>query len=247
MKRLLLIVGLALLFTQSAFATAPFKNSCVGTTNTFANSVACTITGTPVAAGDLVVVWAGWAVGGVTPAVSDGTTSFTAGSLNTASNWASAYGQYFYLTASVATGNLTYTLTATGSYGPDILVLVFTPSGAATFDADIATESGNASTAVDSHSITTTGSDELIVGGAMIENGPTVSAQAIGGVSATTNSLSGYSGGFTHSGWFLAATGSVAATATLSSSQKWLSNEIGFKIASGATAPRQLTTTGAGD
>lgn len=251
-KRLILItlvIACVLASSPNAFASYTYKNSCIGTTNTFADTVNCTLVGTTVSSGDLVVVWAGWAIDSLTASVSDGTSSLTGKGVNPGTNWSGAHGQFFYILSSVATGTPTYTLTVTGAYGPCIVVYVFTPTAAVTYDNDVATESSVTSTSVDSTSITVGGSDELIVGGAMIENGPTVSAEAIGGTSATTNKINGYSGGFTQAGWYLEKTGSVAATATLSSSEHWLANEIGFKIAGGGggTNPSSFLTLGMGD
>ncbi len=237
MKRILLLIAFVLLWTHPAFATAPFVNSCANGVNGSSNTTSCAISGTAVSAGDSVMCAAGWAVDGLTASVSDGTSNFTGGAVNPGTNWSTAHLQVFYLSSSVATGTPTYTLTVTGAFGPHIACLVFTPTGALAFDTDIATASGGAlSTSVDSGSITTTGSDELVIGALMAENSPTVSAQAIGGTSATTNHIEFASGAFTIAAFYLAKTGTINATATLTTGQKYVANEAGFKIAAGGGA-----------
>ncbi len=254
MKRFVLIAAFVLLRSQSGFAQSfTYKNACTGGTSTFADSVSCSITGTGVSSGDLVVAWLGWGIDGLSPSISDTSSTFSPATANNSITWSQAHGQFFYVLSSVATGTPTYTATVTGAYEPEIIVWIFTPSAAATFDIDVATESlGFAgSTSPDSNVLITTGKNELVIGGLMTENNSTpVTDQAIGGSSATTNAVSAAYPSFTVASWYLATIGTIRATATLNSSQKWLINEIAFKAdagGGGGSTPSRLTTLGAGN
>ncbi len=193
-----------------------------------------TLTGTPVAAGDLIVAYCGWITNVGTWSFGDNvTSSYTGAAENTGGGWTNANGQFFYKLASVATGFPTYTFTATGSTAPLFIVYVFGPSGTVTYDTGIATASlGPAqSTSPDSGAFTTTGIDELCLGGMMCENDATpVTAQAIGGADATTNAGTIFgAGSATIASWYLATSGAnIHATATLNAAEKWIANAISF-------------------
>ncbi len=231
-----------------------YKNHCTGGTTGPTDSVSCSISGTSVSSGDLVVAWLGWGTDGLSPSISDTSSTFTPATANNSTTWSTTHGQFFYALSSVATGTPTYTATVTGAYEPEIIVWVFTPSSAVTFDIDVATESlgFGGSTSPDSNVLITTGSNELVIGGLMTENNSTpITAQAIGGSSATTNAFSAAYPSFTMASWYLGTVGTIRATATLNSSQKWLINEIAFKAdggggGGGGSTAHNLTLMGVG-
>ncbi len=197
------------------------------TDSNFHDTVAVTATGA-VNAGDLIICWVVWGVDIGSGSVSDGTSTFEVGSLNTGGAFSTANGQFYYLLSSVATGSPTYTWTGVGAYSPQIILEVWRPSAAVLLDTQIATASGS-STSVDSGSIATTGTDELVLGGMYASNVPALSNYAIGGIDASTNAAVS-NADHEYAAWYLATTGTVHATLTLDSSQTWLANAIAFKI-----------------
>jgi hypothetical protein len=190
------------------------------------------LTGATVNTGDLVAAYVLWndATHALTYSFTDSSSTYTAGGRNTGvGSYSGANGAFFYKTASVATGNPTYTFTATGCGTIFFLVYVWRPTGTVTFDLDIATATSVSSSSVDSGALVTTGSNELIIGGMSCLNDATpVTAQAIGGTSATTLEANGAYGGSTLAFWYLEKTGTNNATATLNSAQAWIANAIGF-------------------
>lgn len=245
MKRVLQLSALCvcLLWAQSVFASATFKNKCITATNAVQSTVACSISGANVSSGDLIVAFVGWETDALTATLSDGTTSFT-GKTVVDCGAQHCHIQPFYLLASMATGTPTYTATITGASVPAIAVFVFTPSAAVTFDTEAAGGTNN-STSIDSGSLTTTGSDELVVAGSFMQNGPTTSAWQIGGSSAATNEQTAFAGAYTIDNWYLAAMGTVNGTETLSGSNWWVAAELSFKIA-GGSAVRSRSLLGVG-
>ncbi len=243
MKRFLLIFAFVLFWSQSAFASFTFK----GTDNNGAtvDTVTVNYSGAAVSSGDLILVWAAWQSNVGAASVSDGTTSFTAGTLVRAGNSTQENGQWFYLLSSVATGNPSYTLTVTGSGFPAIIMYVFSHTGTVTADSHGEDWDTGGSTSLDTASFTAAAGDTIVFGGASQKNNNSFSSQAIGGSSATTNQVSGGIGPMTVGIWYLVKTGSVTATATSSAADPWVCGAISFNIASTATS-RNLTLLGVG-
>ena len=212
-----------------------FKN--FGVASAASDTCNVTLTGTSVSAGDLIVAWCGWAQTESGSSFTDsGGSIFLGAGINTGGPWTDVNGQFIYCLSSVATGLPTYTLTKTGTLFPMFYVFVYTPTATPVLDQQIysAGLGGAGSTSPDSGSITTTGSDELVVGGLLAENDATpVTAYAIGGVGAGPQIASFQASAFTIGMWSGTTTGTVNATATLNLSEKWLSNAISFKISGG--------------
>ncbi len=193
-------------------------------------------TGTAVSAGDLVVAWCLYEGAGLTATLSDTASGWNVQAENT-SGWTNGRGRFIYTTNSLATGSPNYILTVTGATGPMFILFVFTPSSTPTFDNEIHSNGSiGGSTSVDSTAFTAVSGDTLVVGGGGAQtDGTPVTAFAIGGSSATTNAQAAFfQGDFTIAEWYLATSGSVAATATLNTSLPWLANAISFNIAAGA-------------
>jgi len=191
------------------------------------------LTGAAVNAGDLILAWVVWgdATHALTHSFGDNvTSSYVGGAHNTGVGaFSEANAAFFFKTASVATGTPTYTFTATGCGAIFFLVYVFRPTGTVTFDAELSTATSASSSSVDTGSLVTSGTDTLIMGGMGCENDATpVTAQAIGGTSATVGEANAFGGSFTVATWYLAKTGTNNATVTLNSAQGWLANAISF-------------------
>ena len=159
-------------------------------------SLGTTTSGT-VQAGDLIVaVASNFGTAGI-PSLSDGTTTFTA---LTQLTGAADELRMFYLLASVATGNPTYTVTFTGTpTSRSLEVYVFRPTAAVTFDQQNGTVSAGSSTAP-SGNVSTTGTDELSFGTQYNQNQSASSSETINGTARTAVIDSG-----THATlWYLA-------------------------------------------
>lgn len=211
-------------FTINANSTSSFNG---GGGTTISVSVAS------VAAGSLVVVFACNDSAQTMTCAGGASDVFTAGTLNSNGD---KRGQFFYMLSAVNTGTVTYTITfAVSSFERGIVAYVFAPSGAVTFDVQIAT--GNGST-VTSGNITTTGTDEIVFGGSYDENARTYSAWQINSTNADGNK-----GTVSFSGWYKTFTSTFtgAATATLSAGGAVVTNAISFKIAAGASGGSNLT------
>lgn len=180
---------------------------------------------TSIAAGDVVVVWAANGASVDINSVSDGTTSLTL--LNQLSN-GSLRTRIAYLLASVATGSVTYTITFASSVGANVCAAAFVPPSAASFDVDLATGVGGSGTAISSGNITTTGSDELVVGCASNENTAGYTAHLVNSVAADGNVIKNGA-----SLWwrFVSATFTGAATVTIDVSSRWSCHVVAIKAA----------------
>lgn len=166
-----------------------------------------------------------------TMTVSDGTTSFTAATVR--SNNTIRF-QAFYLLASVATGNVTYTCTfGASSSSRDISVYVFTPTATPSFDQEASTGSATG-TSLTSGNVTTTGTDEIVFGAGYNDNTSIYSAQQINSVAADgTTSQPGEV-----SIWYrvVTATFTGQATATIATSSRWICTVTAFKIAAASAS-----------
>lgn len=215
----------------------PFVNS-VGNSSSGSGqtSLAATISGANVAAGDIVVVVVGSQTNLVASSVSDGTSAFNPG---TPLNGIGMHLQIWYLEASVATGLPTYTVTwgGGGVSLPVMGVMVWRPSGTAALDVQDATGGGNSTTPT-TGSITTTGTVELVVAANINSNGArTASSQTINSQAADNVLDVGSGSGSGLHMWskeFAATFTSGAGTLTLSAGDSWLANIISFSITGGA-------------
>ncbi len=208
-----------------------YKNFVAGVASS--DTASATLTGTAVTAGDLIVSFVIWydSTHALTHSFVDSSSGHSGAVHNEGvGSFADVRAAFFYKVASVATGLPTYTFTATGCAQIFFGTYVFTPSGTVTFDAQIGSATSFSSSSVDSGALAAAGSNVLILGGVGALNDATpVTAQAIGGTSATINQQNGYVLGlFSLAMWYLEKTGTNSATATLNSSQAWLANAISF-------------------
>lgn len=199
-----------------------------------------TVALTGVGAGNLIVLYAKWedVVGSCT--VTDGTTSLTMGTSNSA-----AIGpcSHFGWLLSANSGNKTYTVTFPASAAfKRILIAEFSYSGTAAFDAETSTRSN--ATSITSGNITTTGTDEVVFGSYAEYSSLTRSAHQINGVAAdavitaATNTDMWYR--------IVSATFTGQATATLADAGDWTCHIIGFKATAAAGAVGVLRHRGVG-
>lgn len=197
-----------------------------------------------VQAGDLLICWAKWELAqGATLSMAKDTGSpanaFTFDAANRANHGngelSSAFG---YKVAASADATATFRLThsATASYRR-FFVLQFRPDSG-----DTVTKDGNgaiatgSSTAPNSGNITTTGTDEVVVGGYGEYSALTTSSELINGVSATEPTGSPRANS---SVWYRILTATFtggAASATLSGSQDWVCGAIAFKAVAGGAS-----------
>jgi|GEM_PF-1015829 len=186
-----------------------------------------TITLNNATAGNLIVVWVKWEEASVSgsASITDGTSSFTMG---TAAHFGTSQpsGQFGYL-LSANGGNRTYTVIfPTGALFPRLRIAEFSYTGTISFDAQNTGNGSSASPA--SGNITTTGTDELVLGGygeystGALSN-PLLNGQAAGGTVGIEFTKMWYK---TFSSTF---TGN--ASAALSSAGGWVINIIAFKLA----------------
>ena len=178
-----------------------------------------------VQAGDLVVIFAGGGSTTTITDVSDGTSSFTAGTSNTSNT---EQCQFWYLLSSVATGAPTYTITYSAStLNRTADVFVFRPSSPCVMDVQRADQNNPNSSAPASGNITTTGTDEMVVFAVYKEGSTTYSNRLINSLAVTdstgqTNSDASYRA--------FASTFTGQGELTLSGNTRWCCNIISFKI-----------------
>ncbi len=184
-----------------------------------------TVSLTGVSAGSLIVVWVKWegpTSGSIT--VSDGTSNLTVGTLVEHSN-GDLQGQFAYL-LSANSGDKTYTVTfPTGAVYKRIRIAEYSYSGTISLDAqNIGSGSGLTPT---SGNITTTGTDEIVLGGYGEYTNTAPSAPLINGVAATF-----ITGGVNAKMWYglVNATFTGNASVTINISSAWIANVIAFKV-----------------
>lgn len=199
-----------------------------------ASATSLNVSLTGVAANNLVAVWAKWEGADTTCSVSDATDTFTGATKRNHAN-GDLNGQWFYLLSS-SSGNKTYTMTL-GASRPfrKIHVWEFSYTGTASFDVESTNESAS-STAITSGNITTTGTDEAVIGAYGEYSATAVSSHQINGVNAdNTQQQSVYSWTWNR---IVTATFTGAATASLPTARAWICNVISFKAAAagGGTA-----------
>ena len=231
------LLSLILIFTvavSSTRAVGAFVQSNVADELT-------TVSLTGVTAGNLIVLWVKWegtTTGGAT--VSDGTTSLTMGTLSDPGD--NTVGQFAYL-LSANGGNKTYTVTfPTGATFPRLRIAEFSYSGTISLDAQNIGSGDSAAPA--SGNITTTGTDEIVLGGFSESALVTLSSPLINASAATF-----VVGGVHTKMWYRIVTSTFTgnASATSDTSSFWVSNVIAFKIASasGAVTKAKVIINGA--
>ena len=206
--------------------------------NTAADTTLATSATLNVAAGDVLVCWAAHESGAASGlAVSDGgSNSFTMEAETTTSDEYGAFGVVL-----VASANATATFTA--SFGASVayrnlIVMQFRPDAGETVAADQKNTGTGDSDAALSGAITTTGTDEVVLGAVKCDGNTTSTDEAIGGTAADGVERSGQLASM----WYRILTGtaaSIAATRTLTSSP-WVCNI--FSVKSTATGSTYATT-----
>lgn len=236
---LLLIVFISFFQIETVFAgTLVYVTSDKNANNAGTNqaSVAKAVAG--VTAGNLVVVWCKHEGAATTVSVSDGTSTFTAAGMTDHSN-NDLHGGFFYKTAVVASGTVTYTCSFLASRPyPSIIVFVYSYSGTAALDVEShGTADRGSSADPTSANVTTTGTDEVVLGG-YGEYASTVKTNAKIATVAATHTVvtdpTNYS-----AMWDKIETATFTngnATVHLDASSDWICNIVSFKVTASATA-----------
>jgi hypothetical protein len=203
----------------------PFVNSGATSNNGSGGTLGVAVSGVHV--GDLVyAVASASGIGAIT--CSDGTTTLTPGTQISTGNSGNTQ-RPFWLVASVASGNPTYTATFTGTpTSRSIQVQVFTPSAAAAFDKQNGTETVATTAGASGNVGPTTIADQLCFGAQVNENQSASSVEKINGVAATAVLNSGTNATL----WYTtpSATFTGQATETIGSSTRTLTSLVTFGI-----------------
>jgi hypothetical protein len=204
--------GTPLVFGHSAGANA----DGVGTT------LSVQLTG--VQAGSLIVAYVKWEGAAGTATISDGTSTFTADTMNNAAN-GDLHGQFFYLLSSTASGNVTYTATWNGSRSyRKLIVYEYTRSGG-TVVFDGSNRATGTTGSLNSGAITTTGTDEVVFGAYGEYAAANTANEQIGGQVADRVVRASYA-----SMWSKTFTAPFAGAATATgNSAEWIGSVIAFK------------------
>ena len=196
---------------------------------------------TGVTPGSLIVAyvkWEGTAAGTVT--LSDGVSTFTADTLNSAAN-SDLHGRFYYLLASSASGTVTYTATwsAAKSYRK-LLVYRYTYGGTVSFDGS--NRATAASGSLNTGAIATTGSNEVVFGayGEYAANNTTT--ERVNGLAADQVLRAGFASMWSKT-FNVPFTGSATAA---NNSLPWIGNIIAFKntVVSGPNTPPTISLLG---
>ena len=186
-----------------------------------------TITLNNVTAGNLIVIWVKWEEASLSgsASVTDGVSSFTMG---TPAHFGTSRpsGQFGYL-LSANGGNRTYTATfPTGDAFPRLRIAEFSYAGTISFDGQHIGSGSSISPA--SGNITTTGTNELVLGGYAEYSNGALSNPLINGQPATL-----IPGGSYTKMWYQNSSSAFTgnASATLNSDGGWVTNVIAFKLA----------------
>jgi hypothetical protein len=184
---------------------------------------------TNVKAGSLIVAYVKWeGTSASTVSLSDGTSTFTADTINTAAN-NDLSGRFFYLPSSAASGTVTYTATwSAGRPFRKLMVYEYSYSGGTvTFDGS--NRATATSGTLNSGNITTTGADEIVFGAYGEYNSNNTTTERIGGVAADQVLRANYA-----SMWSKTFTAPFTGAATASgNSSRWIGNVIAFKRTAG--------------
>lgn len=209
------------------------SNSAAGPTTTLAVTLAAAT------AGNLIVVWSKYEGTATTTSLSDGTATLTNG---TEIGAGTRQGRMSYLLSATG-GATTYTLTLGANKTTlRLIVMEFSPTAGKTWSFDIeGTGTGNG-TAIATNSITTTGTDEIVVGavGERSSAGAKSSPQ-IAGIAAAGSKFEPASWGSWQWYRILTATMNGTASITNSVSEQWYASVMGFTAAAAGGEPGPLT------
>jgi hypothetical protein len=207
------------------------------------SSTTVAVTQTSVVAGSLKIAWVKHEGGTGSITLSDGTSAFTGDTYQGHSN-TDLGGQFFYLLSSVASGSVTYTATFNSARTfRSIMVWEYTYSGTASFDTSNRAQSSS-SAAVASGNITTTGTDEVVIGSYGEYSARTISSAQINGVAADhTHQFTTIN--FTAS-WdrVVSSTFTGEATGTITGAEAWLGHIIAIKVTAGGGGGTTITGLG---
>jgi hypothetical protein len=217
------------LLTVNATTGAPLVFAHSGGTSSDASGTTLSVTLPNVKAGSLLVAYVKWeGTSASTVTVSDGTSTFTADTLNTAAN-NDLRGRFFYLLSSSASGSVTYTATwSTSKEFRKLLVFEYSYGGG-TVSFDGSNRATATSGTLNSGNITTTGTDEIVFGAYGEYDANNTTAERINGVLADQVVRSSFASMWSKS---FTAPFTGAATATGNSST-WIGNVIAFKRTAG--------------
>ena len=197
-----------------------------------ASGTALNVTVTSTGAARILVVWCKWeGANGSILSISGGGT-WVNGTLKDHTN-GDLHGQFAYVLSSTSgTTTVTMTLSAARTFRR-IHFWEFSYAGTASLDAQI-TNSSTGATAITSTNITTTGTDEVVLGGYGEYSGDTVTSPLINAVAAAQSLIDSPASTYTGS-WerIVTATFTGAATATLSAADPWVCNAISLKAVAG--------------
>jgi hypothetical protein len=202
------------------------------------DDTAVTVQLTTVTAGNLIVLWIkfeGDANNNATCSASDGTSSFTARPVNHNDGVDDLHGCFLYLLASVASGTVTYTVTISESVPFKVVhAREYSYTGTLSFDVADETAEGATSPATvgPSGAITTTGTDEVVIGGIAFYQSTGIDTSTIGGVAAANEVGTGTSG-FTSHRILTATMTSGTFVANVGADNDWVASIISFKAAAG--------------
>jgi hypothetical protein len=202
-----------------------------------AGSVAVTLTGTPVAVGDVVVIAAGAASTVSVSSFSDGTTTVSAGPNLRANNALATINCQAAFFVSAISGTPTYTATYSASASVrECHVWIFRPSATSAFETD---QNGFAvGTSFTSGNATVAGTDNVNVCFAYNEGAGSVTSPQINGVAATAS----MSPGGDMSSWYrITSAGFTGAGTCTGPNGRWAANLLSIQIASTVTVPRRIT------
>ena len=192
-----------------------------------ATSLAVTLNN--VGAGNLIVIWAKFEGAATTISVSDGTTAFQNGTMANHAN-ADLHASFAYLLIGNS-GNKTFTCTF-GAARPYVRLHVWEFSYSGTASLDVQNTGTGTSANPLSGNVTTTGTDEVAVGGYGEYGGNPVSAPEINAVAANGSTINEPAGSFAAS-WYrlLTATFTTGHANVTMSNFDWICNIISFKVA----------------
>jgi X-X-X-Leu-X-X-Gly heptad repeat protein len=220
--------GFAFVQSNGAFVDATSTTIAVGLTSVTANS--------------LIILWVKWE-GAITTITgcSDGTNSLTVGPSNIITNANNdLHGATFYLLIS-SSGTKTYTCTlgATRPYR-QIVVMEFSGDAGETRSTDGSNEAQAGSGDLASGTITTAGTDDVVVGTYGNYSGVTTSDEQIGGVAAAGRQEAGAA---PSSMWYRILTATMTTgQATADVGTVWISQILAIKSVASATNGRFLLT-----
>jgi glucose/arabinose dehydrogenase/PKD repeat protein len=209
-------------FTISAGVPLAFAQS-KGAFND-ASATTLTVQLTNVKAGSLIVAYVKWeGTSASTVTLRDGTTTFTADMLNSAAN-NNLHGRFYYLLSSTVSGTVTYTATWSAAR-PYRKLLVYEYSYGGTVSLDASNRATATSGNLNTGSITTTGTDEVVFASYGEYNANNTTNERINGLAADQVLRAGFASMWSK-GFNSPFTGTATATGN---SSTWIGNVIAFK------------------